>query len=300
VSLNYKDKLIVDGVLIPDLRFPYVPASDAVGEVVGVGPGVSRFQVRDRVLGHVIADWIDGEAPPILHKKTLGISLPGVLSEHVVFHEDAAVAAAPSLSDAQASTLPVAALTAWSALVELTRPLPGETVLTQGTGGVSLFALQLAAAFGLRPIITSSSDEKLTRAKALGAWLGINYRTTPAWDEAVREATGGAGVKHVLEMVGGDNMRRSVNALSADGRISLIGILADTEFTLPIIPFMRNRITIQGVSVGHRRAFERLNQAIEANGIKPVIDTVYPFTDAVRAFEHLARGPFGKIVIASP
>jgi NADPH:quinone reductase-like Zn-dependent oxidoreductase len=298
VSLNYKDGMMVDGTLVPDLTFPYVPASDAVGEVVAVGPDVSRFRIGDRVLGHVIADWPDGDAPPVLHKQTLGMSLPGVLSEYVVFHEDAAVAAPPSLSDAEASTLPIAALTAWAALVEMAKPVPGETVLIQGTGGVSLFALQFAAAFGLRPIVTSSSDEKLVRARELGAWQVINYKTRPAWDEATREATGGRGVKHVLEMVGGDNMRRSVNALSADGRISLIGLLGGMEFSLPILPFIRNRLVIQGISIGHRRSFERMNEAIEACGIKPVIDTVYPFEEAPRAFSHLARGPFGKIVIA--
>src|SRR5262245_60248336 len=164
VSLNYKDKLIVEGALIPDLRFPYVPASDAVGEVVAVGRQVSRFRTGDRVLGQVIADWPDGDAPEVLHKNTLGMTLPGVLSEYVVFGEDAAVAAPASLSDAEASTLPIAALTAWSALFELTRSRPGEMVLVQGTGGVSLFALQFAKAFGLAAVVTSSSDDKLARA----------------------------------------------------------------------------------------------------------------------------------------
>jgi NADPH:quinone reductase-like Zn-dependent oxidoreductase len=298
VSLNYKDKLIVDGVLMPDLAFPYVPASDAVGEVVAVGREVSRFKAGDRVLGQVIADWPDGDAPEVLHKKTLGMTLPGVLSDYVVFGEDAAVAAPPSLGDAEASTLPIAALTAWTALVEMTKSVAGETVLIEGTGGVSLFALQFAVAFGLKAIVTSSNDDKLARARELGAWKTINYRSQPDWDEAVRAATGGRGVDHVLEVVGGDNMRRSVNALAADGRISLIGILADTGFTLSIVPFIRNRLTIQGISIGSRRAFERMNEAIEALAVKPVIDTIYPFEEVPRAFEHLGRGPFGKVVVA--
>jgi NADPH:quinone reductase-like Zn-dependent oxidoreductase len=226
------------------------------------------------------------------------MSLPGVLSDHILLAEHAAVPAPPSLTDAEASTLPIAALTAWFPLVETAKLVPGETVLIQGTGGVSLFALQFAAAFGLRAIVTSSSDQKLARAKALGAWQGINYRTQPAWDEAARDMTGGQGIDHVLEMVGGDNARRSLNALAADGRLSLIGILGALEITLPILPFMRNRITVQGVSIGHRRSFERMNRAIGALGIKPVIDTIYAFEDAPRAFEHLERGPFGKIVIA--
>src|SRR5262245_24854485 len=175
VSLNYKDKLIVEGTLIPDLALPYVPASDAVGEVITVGCDVTRFKTGDRVLGQVIADWPDGDAPEVLHKDTLGMTLPGVLSEHVVFGEDAAVAAPSSLGDAEASTLPIAALTAWSALFELTRSRPGETVLVEGTGGVSLFALQFAKAFGLDAIVTSSSDAKLMRAHELGAWQTVNY-----------------------------------------------------------------------------------------------------------------------------
>ncbi|MER8433401.1 zinc-dependent alcohol dehydrogenase family protein [Mesorhizobium caraganae] len=297
VSLNYKDRMIIDGTLIPDLVFPFVPTSDALGEVVAVGKEVSRFRVGQRVLGQVIADWPDGNAPPVLHKHTLGLSLSGMLSDHVVLGEDAAVLAPPSLSDVEAATLPIAALTAWFALVEATKPVPGQTLLIQGTGGVSLFALQFANAFGLRPIVTSSSDEKLERARQLGAWQVINYRTQPAWDKAARDLTEGIGVNHVLEMVGGDNARRSLHALAADGRLSIIGILGDAELSFPILPFMRNRITVQGLSVGHRRAFERMNQAIEALALKPVIDKVFGFDEVPQALKHLEKGPFGKIVI---
>jgi len=299
VSLNYKDKMIVDGVLIPDLSFPFVPTSDAVGEVVAVGGAVSRFKVGQRVLGQVIADWPDGDAPAVLHQHTLGSSLPGMLSQHVVFGEDAAVPAPASLSDVEAATLPIAALTAWFAMAEATKPVPGQTILIQGTGGVSLFALQFAAAFGLRAIVTSSGDEKLKRARDLGAWRTINYRAQPAWDEAARAMTDGLGVNHVLEMVGGDNARLSLNALAADGRLSIIGLLGAMEISFPILPFMRNRITVQGLSIGHRRAFERMNQAIEALGIKPVIDKVYGFDEVPRALQHLEKGAFGKIVITT-
>ncbi|TPI32049.1 NAD(P)-dependent alcohol dehydrogenase [Mesorhizobium sp. B3-2-1] len=299
ISLNYKDRMIVDGVLIPDLAFPFVPTSDAVGEVVAVGGAVSRFKTGQRVLGQVIADWPDGDAPPVLHQHTLGSSLPGTLSDYLLLHEDAAVLAPPSLSDAEASTLPIAALTAWFAMAEATRPVPGQTILIQGTGGVSLFALQFAHAFGLRAIVTSSSDGKLERARTLGAWQVINYRTRAAWDEAARELTGGAGVNHILEMVGGGNARRSLDALAADGRLSVIGLLGSMELSFPIVPFLRNRIVVQGISVGHRRAFERMNQAIEALAIRPVIDKVFGFDEVPRAFEHLEKGPFGKIVIAT-
>ncbi|WP_095201804.1 zinc-dependent alcohol dehydrogenase family protein [Mesorhizobium carmichaelinearum] len=299
VSLNYKDRLIVDGMLIPDVTFPFVPTSDAVGEVVAVGSAVSRFKVGQRVLGQVIADWPDGDAPPVLHKHTLGSSLPGMLSDHVVFGEEAAVLAPPSLSDSEAATLPIAALTAWFAMAEVTRPVAGQTILIQGTGGVSLFALQFAKAFGLRAIVTSSSYEKLKRARELGAWRVINYRTRPAWDEAARELTDGLGINHVLEMVGGDNARRSLNALAADGRLSIIGLLGSMELSFPILPFIRNRLVVQGLSIGHRRSFERMNGAIEALGIKPVIDKVFGFDEVPQALLHLEKGPFGKIVITT-
>jgi NADPH:quinone reductase-like Zn-dependent oxidoreductase len=298
VSLNYKDKLILDGVLMPDMAFPYTPVSDAVGEVVGRGDAVTRFKIGDRVLGQVITDWIDGAGPAVLHQATLGMSLPGVMADYVVFGEEAAVQAPPSLNDAEAATLPIAALTAWSALFEMGKAIPGETVLIQGTGGVSLFALQFAEAFGLRAVVTSSSDEKLALAKAMGAWRTINYRTRQDWDAAVLEATDGRGVNHVIEVVGGENLGRSIETMAAGGRLSLIGILAGINFTASIPPVMRNRLTIQGISIGHRRGFERMNAAIEAAGIKPVIDRVYGFDEVPQAFEHLSRGPFGKIVIA--
>ncbi|TIU64778.1 MAG: NAD(P)-dependent alcohol dehydrogenase, partial [Mesorhizobium sp.] len=150
-----------------------------------------------------------------------------------------------------------------------------------------------------RAIVTSSRDEKLKRARDLGAWQTINHRTQPAWDEAARAMTDGLGVNHVLEMVGGDNARRSLNALAADGRLSVIGVLGAMEISFPIVPFMRNRIVVQGISIGHRRAFERMNQAIEALGIRPVIDKVYGFDEVPQALQHLEKGPFGKIVIAT-
>jgi NADPH:quinone reductase-like Zn-dependent oxidoreductase len=298
VSLNHRDKLVVDGALASKLAFPYTPASDAAGQVAAVGSSVQRFRVGDRVIGHVVTNWIDGEGPPELHDKMLSAGLPGVLCEYIVLHEDAAVATPATLSDVEAATLPIAGLTAWSALVETAKMTPGQTVLIQGTGGVALFAMQFAAAFGLRPIITSSSDEKLARAGKLGAWNVVNYRRTPDWDRAAIEMTAGAGVDHVLELAGGDNVRKSVNALAVGGRLSLIGILADTESALPTAAVTRKRITIQGIAMGHRKAFERMTAAIDATAVKPVVDAVYPFEDAVRAFEHLANGPFGKVVIS--
>jgi NADPH:quinone reductase-like Zn-dependent oxidoreductase len=297
VSLNHRDKLMVDGVLAPDLRFPYTPASDAAGEIIATGPGVKRFRCGDRVIGHAVTAWIDGEGPPVLQDSLLSAGLPGVLAEHIILHEDAAVPTPAHLSDVEAATLPIAGLTAWSALIETAKSVPGQTVLIQGTGGVALFALQFCVAFGLRAIVTSSSDEKLDRARQLGAWQVINYRTNPDWDRAALVMTAGIGVDHVLEMAGGENVRKSVNALAVGGRLSLIGILADVESVLPTAVVMRKRISIQGVAMGSRRAFERMNRAIDAALVRPVVDTVYPFEQAVKAFEHLAGGPCGKVVI---
>ncbi len=173
---------------------------------------------------------------------------------------------------------------------------PGETILVQGTGGVSVFAVQFASAFGARVIVTSSSDEKLSRAKALGAAEGINYSYVPEWGW-VQALTNGRGADHVLEVVGGSNLQQSLNALARGGQIALIGFLQSETMTLEIIPFMLKFATLNSVGVGHRKAFEAMNRALEAKCIHPVIDTVYPFREARAAFDHLNRGPFGKVVI---
>lgn len=297
VALNFKDLLLIDGKL-PVISLPFVPASDAVGEVVAIGPEVTRFRVGDRVLGQVIADWADGDGPPVLHKQTLGISLPGVLARHVVFGEDAAVMAPGSLSDQEAATLPIAALTAWSAMVESGQSRPGTTVLIEGTGGVALFALQFALAFGQVPILLSRHADKLERARMLGAKLCVDTSANPDWTAQVRTLAGGRGVDHVLELIGDANLRQSIETVAAGGRVSLIGQLAGTELSVPTPVLTRNRITLQGIATGSRRQFERMNVAIEALGIRPVIDAVYPFEAVHEAFEHQRRGPFGKVVVS--
>ena len=295
VALNFKDLLLIDGKL-PVISLPFVPASDAVGEVVAIGPEVTRFRVGDRVLGQVIADWADGDGPPVLHKQTLGISLPGVLARHVVFGEDAAVMAPGSLSDQEAATLPIAALTAWSAMVESGQSRPGTTVLIEGTGGVALFALQFALAFGQVPILLSRHADKLERARMLGAKLCVDTSANPDWTAQVRTLAGGRD--HVLELIGDANLRQSIETVAAGGRVSLIGQLAGTELSVPTPVLTRNRITLQGIATGSRRQFERMNVAIEALGIRPVIDAVYPFEAVHKAFEHQRRGPFGKVVVS--
>lgn len=300
VSLNYRDKLVVNGQLLPERpSMPFVPVSDMAGEVVELGPQTSRFKVGDRVLGNFWTQWLDGEPPQAMlkHGLSLGGPLPGMLAEYVVLPEQVAVAAPLSLSDEEAATLPVAALTAWFALVEAGHLRQRQTVLVQGTGGVSLFGLQFAQALGARVIVTSRSDSKLERAKALGAWAGINTRNTPAWGQAAMALTNGTGVDQVLELLGGDNLRQSVDALAGSGHILQIGFLNDADIHMPAVPFQLRRATLRGVSVGHRRALEEMNQAIDHHGIKPVIDRVFSFAEAPAAFAHLEQGPFGKLVI---
>jgi NADPH:quinone reductase-like Zn-dependent oxidoreductase len=297
-SLNYRDRLVIDGTFLPDLALPFVPASDGAGEVVAVGKDVTRFRVGDRVIGTYIPKWIDGDGRgPDGDYDSRGGPLPGVLAEYVSFDEHAAVPTPPYLTDREASTLPIAAVTAWTALFEHGRLRPGDTVLVEGTGGVSIFALQLAVAAGARVIVTSSSDEKLERAKALGASDTINYARYPAWDEQVRELTSGHGADYIIEVVGGDNVRRAANALARNGHLALVGLMGGFTLTADIMPMLVERRAMRGVIVGSRRNFEDLNRALELLRLHPVIDRVYPFDDAPAALAHLTRGAFGKIVI---
>ena len=300
VSLNYRDKLVVAGELLPNRpSMPFVPGSDMAGEVVAIGADVSRFNVGDHVLGNFWSQWIDGEPPREMarHGLSLGGPLPGMLSEYVTLHEAIAVRAPASLTDKEASTLPVAALTAWFALIETGRLKAGQTVLVQGTGGVALFGLQFAQAFGARVIVTSRSAKKLERAKTLGAFGVIDTHANPDWSVSALELTNGHGVDHVLELIGGDNISQSAAALASGGRIAQIGFMKGSEIVLSAVPLMLNRAIIQGISVGHRRAFEDMNSAIDKHGIKPMIDRTYAFEDVLAAFDHLDRGPFGKVVI---
>jgi NADPH:quinone reductase-like Zn-dependent oxidoreductase len=297
-SLNYRDRLVIDGTFIPDLALPFVPASDGAGEVVAIGKDVTRFRVGDRVIGTYIPKWIDGDGRgPDGDYVNRGGPLPGVLAEYVVFDEQAVVPTPSYLTDREASTLPIAAVTAWTALFEHGRLRPGDTVLVEGTGGVSIFALQLAVSAGARVIVTSSSDEKLERAKELGASGAINYARYPAWDEQVRELTSGHGADYIIEVVGGDNVRRAANALARNGHLALVGLMDGLTLSADIVPMLVERRAIRGVIVGSRRNFEDLNRALDLLRLHPVIDRVYPFDDAPAAFAHLTRGAFGKIVI---
>jgi NADPH:quinone reductase-like Zn-dependent oxidoreductase len=299
VSLNYRDLLVLDGKMGDGRAFPFVPGSDLAGTVASCGEGVTRFHVGDRVITTYVPGWIDGAplgsaAQP--YGITMGGPLPGVLAEFVALPADWLVRAPRNLSDAQASTLPIAGVTAWTALIEEGRLRAGQTVLIQGTGGVALFGVQIARAHGAKVIVTSSDDSKLERAKALGADVGVN-RNAGDWAKAVIEATGGRGADHILEIAGGANLARSVEAAAVGGQISVIGIIEGLELAASAFPLMLKQLVIRGIYVGCRRAAEDFVTAVETIGLEPAIDRRYPFEALPEALAHLAGGPFGKIVI---
>lgn len=298
VSLNFRDKAIVDGIYEPEMiPKPLIPVSDAVGTIVQVGAKVTRFKVGERVTSHLYSKWIDGAPAPNEPDFCFGAPLPGGLAKYMIIHEESAVLAPETLNDEEASTLPIAALTAWYSLVTYGNLQPGETVVIQGTGGVSIFGIQIAHALGARVIVTTSSDEKGQKARELGADEIINYVKTPDWAKEVQRLTDGKGADQLLEVVGGQGLNDSVEATKVTGQIAVIGFLAGQSTDLDLMRVIFKQTKIQGIAVGNRTAFEEMNKAFDKYTIKPVIDTVYSFEQAVEAYEHLGRGAYGKIVI---
>jgi len=301
-SLNYRDLLVVDGTFFPNLQFPFVPTSDASGQVEQVGPGVTKFKPGDRVTTHFIQDREHG---PFTHTlvtpgylaSALGGPLAGVLSEYVVLPERGVVATPSYLSDEEAATLPIAGLTAWQSL-RLGGLQPGQTVLVQGTGGVSIFGLQFAKALGARVIVTSSSDEKLRRAAKLGADVTVNYKTNPEWCEPVKAATDGIGVDHVIDVGGPDTLNQSLKALKPGGFIAVVGILTGTEGKLDVLTLLRRGARVQSITVGSRQSFEEMNAFLAEHQLRPVVDEVFPWSKTADAFSELkAAKHFGKLVL---
>ncbi|WP_413726414.1 zinc-dependent alcohol dehydrogenase family protein [Sodalis sp. RH16] len=298
VSLNYRDKVIVEGLYEPNMiPKPLIPVSDAAGKVVKTGPGVSRFKIGDRVSSTLYSRWIDGAPGPNEPDYCFGAPLPGGLAEYMIIHEESAVLAPDNLSDEETATLPIAALTAWFSLMDVGHLQRGQTLLVQGTGGVSLFAVQIATALGARVIATSGRDENLAKIRALGAAEGINYKKHPDWAKEALALTGGNGVDLLLDVAGGNGLNQSVAATKPAGLIAQIGFLSGQTASLDIMPLLFRQTTIRGIAVGHRTSFERMNIFLNQHQIKPVIDKVYPFSEARQAYQHLARGPFGKVVI---
>jgi NADPH:quinone reductase-like Zn-dependent oxidoreductase len=295
-SPNFRDLAIALGTYRMPTKPDLVPLSDGAGEVIEIGPGVTRVKAGDRVAGCFFQRWFGGPPAADTHVSALGGGLDGMLAQYVVLEQDGVVALPAHLTFEEAATLPCAAVTAWHALAEHARIVAGEIVLVQGTGGVSIFALQLARLMGARVIVTSSSDEKLARAKALGAAHGVNYKATPEWDKAVVELTGG-GVDHVVEVGGPGTLARSLRAIRVGGKITLIGVLAGAAEINPMLIFSR-RANVQGISVGSTQMFEAMNRAIAASGLKPIIDKVFAFGEAPAAYRHLQSAQhFGKVVI---
>lgn len=301
VSLNYRDLITLQVERPGNLPPPLTPCSDGAGEVVAVGTGVQRWRAGDRVAGTFFQDWTAGGMTKEVMKTALGGSLPGVLSEYVVLREDGLVRIPEHLSYEEASTLPCAAVTAWNCLVETSPLLAGETVLLLGTGGVSIFALQFAKLHGARVIITSSSDQKLERARQLGADETINYREHPDWEKQVYALTGKNGADVIVEVGGAGTLEKSLESVRYGGRISLIGVLSGFEGRVNPWPFVAKSARLQGIYVGSREMFLRMNSALSLHELRPVIDRVFPFSEAPEAFRALQQaGHFGKLVISVP
>jgi NADPH:quinone reductase-like Zn-dependent oxidoreductase len=296
-ALNYRDHAIITGKYRYGLDHDTIPCSDGAGEVVAIGSNVTRFKAGDRVIPTFFQVWIDG-APP-KNRGALGAPLDGTLAELVSLHEDGWVSMPKSLSFEEAATLPCAGPTAWNALMMVgTRVKPGDTVLCLGTGGVSMFALQFARAAGACVIVTSSSDEKIERARGFGASGGVNYKTHPDWEKEVIALTGGRGVDCVIENGGMGTLARSFECLGYGGKVALIGVLAGPQGNANPHDLMFKNASLHGIGVGSRASLEQLIQAIEVNKIKPIIEKAFPFDQAAEAFRLQASGNFlGKIVI---
>ncbi|HZF15114.1 MAG TPA: NAD(P)-dependent alcohol dehydrogenase [Steroidobacteraceae bacterium] len=298
-ALNYRDLLVVQGMYFSGAAGENTIAlSDGAGEVIAIGSGVNRFKVGDRAAGTFFRNWIDGPPAPDARPSLGAIGIDGMLAEFAVLDQNDAVIIPSHLSFEEAATLPCAGVTAWNALHTIGNIRSGQTVLAIGTGGVSMFAVQFGRAAGARVIITSSSDDKLARAQALGAHILINYQRTPDWDAEVLKATGGRGADCVVEVGGAGTLARSMKSVAYAGRIALIGFVAGPQGDTAPQPLMRKGASIHGIFVGSRANFEAMNAAIEVNGIKPVIDRVFPFAEAPAAYRHLKSGAhFGKVVI---
>jgi NADPH:quinone reductase-like Zn-dependent oxidoreductase len=297
-SLNYRDLMMVKGWYNPKLKMPLVPFSDGAGEVVAVGEAVTKWKTGDRVTPIFMQGWIDGEIDAAKARTTLGGDLDGVLREFGTFDEHGLVRIPDHFSYEEAAALPCAAVTAYHALFESGQLHPSDTVLLQGTGGVSIFALQLASVYGCRTILTSSSDAKLERAKALGADDLINYKEREDWDKAVLELTGKRGVDTVIEVGGAGTLQRSVNAVKMGGHIALIGILSNKGEFNPTTVLMKS-VKLHGIFVGSRQMFEQMNLMLcQHNHLKPIIDKTFEFGEVREALNYLEKGAhFGKIVV---
>ena len=298
-SLNYRDLVVPNrgyGAFTGNL--PLIPLSDGVGEVIEVGDGVTRVKAGDRVCPCFHQSWIGGAPDLERLTRTLGGPVDGTMAELMCLPADGVVKVAAHLTDEQAATLPCAALTAWSALVTYDNLGPGSRVLVQGTGGVALFALAFAKLAGCHVTVISSSDEKLARAKAMGADFGINYTSTPEWSKASREVTAGRGFDHIVELGGEKTLPQSLRAIRPGGTLSMIGVLSGSALSAPLGLVVTRQVRLQGITVGSRDGFEAMMRAIDQHKLVPVIDRAFAFEELKEAMEQLKRGAhFGKLCI---
>jgi NADPH:quinone reductase-like Zn-dependent oxidoreductase len=300
VSLNYRDLLVVKGLSRWKSPAGRIPVSDGAGEVVAIGSEVSRIKVGDRVAGIFQQDWLSGEATPDKVQAPLGShALDGMLVQYRALSQQGVVRIPDHLSYEEAATLPIAAVTAWNALFHTNKLKRGETVVIQGTGGVSVFALQFASLLKARAIVTSSSDDKLFRARRLGAWETINYRTTPEWHKRVLDLTDGRGTDHVVDVGGADNLNQSLEAVRLGGTVSLVGFLSGLQARINTAAIVSRNVRVLGIQVGSRDLFDEMNCAMASASLRPVVDRLFPFEQARDALRFLDRGAhFGKVCIS--
>jgi NADPH:quinone reductase-like Zn-dependent oxidoreductase len=298
VSLNYRDLLIVQGKYNPHMTLPRVPLSDGAGEIVSVGAEVTQWKPGDRVVVPFFPAWLDGELTPAKAAGALGGDVDGLLREFATVRASALLPIPAHLSFEQAATLPCAAVTAWNGLFVSGNLQPGRTLLLQGTGGVSVFGLQFGKMAGATIILISSSDDKLERARAMGAQHTINYRAEPEWHKRVLEITEGRGVDLTLEVGGGGTLSKTLRATGYAGHISLIGVLSGITGEVQIGHILHKALTVRGIYVGSRAMFEAMNDAITQHRLEPVIDRIFPFDESPNAIRQLESAQhFGKIVI---
>jgi NADPH:quinone reductase-like Zn-dependent oxidoreductase len=295
-SFNYRDLMMIKGLYNPRLHLPRIPCSDGAGEVDAVGEGVTRWNTGDRVAGIFMQNWLDGSLTPVKSKGALGGDIDGMLAEQVVLHENGLVEMPRHLSFEEAATLPCAAVTAWNAL-SVGDLKPGSTVLIQGTGGVSIFALQFARLKGARVLGISGSQEKLERAISLGLDAGLNYRDHPEWDRWAVDETGGDGVDLIVEVGGQGTLARSLRAIRMGGTIAQVGVLSGSAEPLAVPTILHKQARIQGIYVGSRKDFQDMNKAISLTRLRPV-GANYHWDQTPEVLKRMEQAShFGKLVV---
>jgi NADPH:quinone reductase-like Zn-dependent oxidoreductase len=298
-SLNYRDLLMVRGHYDPKLKMPRIPLSDGAGEVVAIGSGVTRFKPGDRVVGLFLQNWQDGGPSQAKSRGALGGDIDGVLADYVALPEHGVSHFPEHLSYEEAATLPCAALTAWNALFHVAATKPGDTIVIQGTGGVSIFAMQFAKLVGARVLGTSSSDEKLHQAKTLGLDEGLNYRNNPDWSGWVKKQTSGEGADLVVEVGGAGTLNESIKAVRVGGTIAQIGVLSGSEERLVVTSVLMRQLRLIGIYVGSHTMMQAMQRAIELSKLRPVVGKVFPILETLEAYRYLEQGShFGKVVLS--